>query len=319
MTPLISKNGHQIDSVDAWCELAPPKEGLRQWVDGQSAKELAKCFLERGAPAAASELRDLLATKENLDRNAGALDAFLSALSSGAFPSARPRSACVYSLEVGTGVNGGADLIRACTTLACSVVLAYGVIALSMGVAHAEDCMGRFPEGRFGIPFSHPAVASGKLAVEGFSPLYLMKQSVSVSGPAICDYVYTGDVFRMVETRAAGTLLAGCVGDFDGDGRADVALLMKRQRDGVVIPMVFRSRGAGYEVTQIDGITDPYGYGEDRRIWPGPMCVSKPPSGVFESDVGGKVSVVGDLFIIGWKTYFWNPPAGRFDAILTSD
>ena len=32
-----------------------------------------------------------------------------------------------------------------------------------------------------------------------------------------------------------GTLLAGCVGDFDGDGRTDVALLMKRQRDGVVV------------------------------------------------------------------------------------
>ena|SRR5947199_7180410 len=146
-----------------------------------------------------------------------------------------------------------------------------------------------------------------------------MKQPVSVSGPGICDYVYTGDVFRMVETRAAGTLLAGCVGDFDGDGHADVALLMKRQRDGVVIPMVFRSRATGYEITQIDGITDPYGFSEDRQIWPGPMCMPKPPSGVFESHVGGKINVVGDLFIIGRKTYFWNPAAGRFDAILTSD
>jgi hypothetical protein len=178
--------------------------------------------------------------------------------------------------------------------------------------------MDRFPEGRFGIPLSHPAVAAAKLAVEGFSPLYLTKHPVPVSGAEICDYVYTGDVFRMVETRAAGTLLAGCVGDFDGGGRAAVALLMKRQRDGLVIPMVFRSRAAGYEITQIEGITDPYGFSEDRSIWPGPMCMPKPPSGVFESEVGGKANVVGDLFIIGWKTYVWNPAAGRFDSILTS-
>ena len=202
---------------------------------------------------------------------------------------------------------------------AVRVCLLLGVIALTVGVARAEDCAGRFLEGRFGIPFSHPAVASGSLAVEGFSPLYLVKQPVSVSGPAICDYVYTGDVFRMVETRAAGTLLAGCVGDFDGDSRADVALLMKRRRDDAVIPMVFRSRDVGYEITQIDGITDPYGFGEDRRIWPGPICMPKPPTGVFESDAGGKITVVGDLFTIGWKTYFWNPAAGRFDTILTSD
>jgi len=210
-------------------------------------------------------------------------------------------------------------LICVRTTLIGSLVVALGVIVLSMGIAHAEDCMGRFPEGRFGIPLSHPAVASGKLAVQGFSPLYLTKRPGSNSGAEICDDVYTGDVFPMVETRAAGTLLAGCVGDFDGGGRVALALLMKRQRDGAVIPMVFRSRAAGYEITQIDGITDPYGFSEDRSVWPGPMCIPKPPTGVFESDLGGNVTVVGDLFIIGWKTYFWNPATGHFDAILTSD
>jgi len=51
----------------------------------------------------------------------------------------------------------------------------------------------------------------------------------------------------------------------------------------------------------------------------GPMCIPKPSSGLFESAVGGKVSVVGDLFVVGWKTYFWNPAAERFDAILTSE
>lgn len=208
-------------------------------------------------------------------------------------------------------------LIRARTALVCGIV-ALGVIARSVGIGHAEDCTGRFPEGRFGIPLSHPTVASGKLAVEGFSPLYLTKRPVSVSEPGICDDVNTGDLFRL-ETRAPGALLAGCIGDFDGGGRVSVALLMKRQRDGTVIPMVFRTRGARYEITQIDGITDPYGFGEDRSVWPGPMCMPKPRSGVFKSDVGGVVHVVGDLFIIGWKTYFWNPATRRFDAILTSD
>ena len=202
------------------------------------------------------------------------------------------------------------------TTLACAVV-ALGV--LGEGTVHAEDCMDRFPEGRFGIPLSHQAVMSGKLAVEGFAPLYLTKQPMHVSEKETCDYVYTGDVFRMVEMRAAGALLAGCTGDFEGSGRPDVALLMKRQRDGAVIPMVFRSRATRYEVTWIDGIVDPYGFNEDRSVWPGPMCLAKPPSGVFESEVGGKINVVGDLFVIGWKTYFWNPASKRFDAILTSD
>jgi hypothetical protein len=204
------------------------------------------------------------------------------------------------------------------TTLVCSVV-ALGVVALSESTVHAGDCVGRFPEGRFGIPLSHQVVVSGRLTVEGFSPLYLTKLPVSVSEEEICDDVYTGDVFRMVETREAGTLLAGCIGDFDGRGGIGVALLMKRRRDGAVIPMVFRSLAAGYEISQLDGITDPYGFNEDHSVWPGPMCLAKPPSGVFESQVGGTINVVGDLFVIGWKTYFWNPASGRFDAILTSD
>jgi hypothetical protein len=83
---------------------------------------------------------------------------------------------------------------------------------------------------------------------------------------------------------------------------------------------VFRSRGDQYQVTEIEGITDPYGFAEDKSIWPGPFCTPKPPRGVFKSWVGdGNVNVVGDLFIIGWKTYFWNPTAARFDGILTTD
>src|SRR4030095_16173816 len=107
-----------------------------------------------------------------------------------------------------------------------------------------------------------------------------------VSDEEICNDVYTADVFRMVDTREAGTLLAGCIGDFDGRGRIGAALLMKRRRDGAVIPMVFRSLAAGYEITQIDGITDPYGFGADRNIWPGPISLGETPRGVFGVGIG---------------------------------
>src|SRR4029434_3125636 len=97
-------------------------------------------------------------------------------------------------------------LICAHPTLICSIV-ALGVVALSDSSVHAGDCLGRFPEGRFGIPLSHPVVVSGTLAVEGFSPLYLTKQPVSVSEEEICNDVSTADVFRMVGPRGAGRLL----------------------------------------------------------------------------------------------------------------
>jgi hypothetical protein len=212
--------------------------------------------------------------------------------------------------------HGKFSLICARATLACGVV---GLAVLAKGSLHAAECLDRFPEGRFGVPLSHLAVVTGQLAVTGFAPLYLTKQPVHVAEKETCDYVYPGDIFRVVESRPTGALLAGCMGDFEGDGRIAFALLMKRHRDGAVLPMVFRSRANRYEATPIDGIVDPYGFDEDRSIWPGPMCLAKPPNGVFESEVGGKIAVVGDLFVIGWKTYFWNPSSKRFDAILTSD
>ena len=188
------------------------------------------------------------------------------------------------------------------------------------GVVHvdAADCMDRFPEGRFGISPSRPVVA--KLVAPDFSPLYLVKRALSVAQPADCRYVYTVDVFRLTDLPTPGALLAGCVGDFDGDGRPDVALLMRRARDLAVAAFVFEARGTSYQVAQIDGITDPYGFAEDKNVWPGPFCIPKPPGGVFTDAVEGqKINVVGDLFTIGWKTYYWNPAARRFESVLTSD
>jgi hypothetical protein len=46
----IEKNGVAIDSLDTWWRLAPPKDPHRHWVDGRSAKEVARAWLG-GAPA----------------------------------------------------------------------------------------------------------------------------------------------------------------------------------------------------------------------------------------------------------------------------
>jgi hypothetical protein len=62
MSLLIQKDGHEITTVDEWFQFSPPKEGKHQWVDGRSAKELAKVFLERGFPAVPPELRALLSS-----------------------------------------------------------------------------------------------------------------------------------------------------------------------------------------------------------------------------------------------------------------
>lgn len=200
-----------------------------------------------------------------------------------------------------------------------SLAAVLGVLAAFASVSRAADCAERFPEGRFGIPLSHPTAVSATAELPGYAPFYLTKRAVEMPTPDACAYVYTGDVFRMIEARSEARLLAGCLGDFDGDGRTDVALLVKRVRDGAVIPVVLVARRSGYQVTLLDGITDPYGFAEDRSIWPGPFCVPKPASGVFGSEVGGNVTVAGDLFTIGWKTYFWKKDTRRFDSILTSD
>jgi hypothetical protein len=66
MSLLIQKNGRNIVTVDQWFEFAPPKGGLRQWVDGRSAKELAKAFVKDGAPTIPAELGALLESNREL-------------------------------------------------------------------------------------------------------------------------------------------------------------------------------------------------------------------------------------------------------------
>ncbi len=49
----IEKDGTPICSLEDWLRLAPPKDGAKQWVDGRSAKEVARAWLasDMRAPA----------------------------------------------------------------------------------------------------------------------------------------------------------------------------------------------------------------------------------------------------------------------------
>lgn len=64
--PLIIKAEKEITSVEAWYRLAPPRGGERQWVDGHSAKELAKAwFPTPGSAQVPGELEQLLSGNED--------------------------------------------------------------------------------------------------------------------------------------------------------------------------------------------------------------------------------------------------------------
>ena len=93
-------------------------------------------------------------------------------------------------------------------------------------VTASTNCSDRFQPGSYGVPADETAVRAGALAVSGFAPMYLEKRKVEVSDPAVCRYVTAYDVFRLNPGQGGG-LLAGCYGDFDGDGRRDYALLLR--------------------------------------------------------------------------------------------
>jgi len=58
----IVKNGREIRTVDQWFELAPPKGGREQWVEGRSALECARAWCATQGPVVPPELLTLLAS-----------------------------------------------------------------------------------------------------------------------------------------------------------------------------------------------------------------------------------------------------------------
>ncbi len=183
--------------------------------------------------------------------------------------------------------------------------------------AAATDCAQRFAPGAYGVPATDPVIRAGLLTVSGFQPIYLEKRSVlQETDHALCDYVTAYDVFRL-SYREPQPLLAGCYGDFNGDGRRDYALLLQGA-GGEVIPHVFLAVPPRYRVFALPKVTDPYGFSEDRTLWPGPFCRKKPANGQYKA-FESSVRVVGDVIQVGWYGYYWSPDAMRFEAVLIQD
>lgn len=188
--------------------------------------------------------------------------------------------------------------------------------ALSSAAA-TVDCAQRFVPGAYGVPATDSAVRSGLLTVPGFRPIYLEKRSVEETDPSLCDYATAYDVFRL-NYRDPRPLLAGCYGDFNGDGNRDYALLLQGS-GGEVIPHVFVAALPHYRVYKLPKVTDPYGFNEDHTLWPGPFCQKKPADGQYKFLENGSVHVVGDVIQVGWYGYYWSPEKREFEAILIQD
>jgi len=63
----ISKNNETIRSLGDWFRLAPPKGKKKQWVDGRSAKELARAWFPReGEPVVPEEVLAALASCDDI-------------------------------------------------------------------------------------------------------------------------------------------------------------------------------------------------------------------------------------------------------------
>ncbi len=184
-------------------------------------------------------------------------------------------------------------------------------------VTASTDCSSRFLVGSYGVPADEPAVRDGLLAVSGFTPIYLERHGVEVSDPATCEYVTAYDVFRLVYNQRR-QLLAGCYGDFDGDGRRDYALLLRKADGSDVIPHIFLARPPGYSIIALDKVTDPYGFNEDHSLWPGPFCHGKPKDGIFQA-LESRIRVFGDVMQVGWYAYYWLPQEQRFQTVLVED
>ena len=180
----------------------------------------------------------------------------------------------------------------------------------SSGYLHAEDCTKKFTIGEYGIPQSDSVVASGLPYGKQYEPVYMEKREVQDT-PELCAYVYTFDVFQLKLKREGRFLLAGCYGDFNGDGKRDYALLLRNISDETIQLRVFIHEPDGYRVMPIQ---KPAALKDESPI---PICIRKPPDGIFVGLEEQKYKVTGDLIHYGWYTYFWEGNSLR--EILTSD
>jgi len=191
-----------------------------------------------------------------------------------------------------------------------TVIISCAIVLASSGYLHAEDCTKKFTIGEYGIPQSDSVVASGLPYGKQYEPVYMEKREVQDT-PELCAYVYTFDVFQLKLKREGRFLLAGCYGDFNGDGKRDYALLLRNISDETIQLRVFIHEPDGYRVMPIQ---KPAALKDESPI---PNCIRKPPDGIFVGLEEQKYKVTGDLIHYGWYTYFWEGNSLR--EILTSD
>lgn len=192
-----------------------------------------------------------------------------------------------------------------------AVVLA-ALIGGTPTISHAVNCAEKFSVGRYALARKDAVPLAGRAT--GLAPVYILKKPLEmkpVGSEDPCEYVYGFDVFEFADEKQPGALVAGCAGDFDGDGVRDYVVLLRRAADGALLAHAFVARGDSFQMFEL-GRADGSG-------WTGPSCTARPPSGIFEYLEDGKLRVSGDLVTVGWYTYYWRPDLKRFDAILTSD
>ena len=200
---------------------------------------------------------------------------------------------------------------------------AFLLILISVAPARAGqavDCSERFPVGLFALTQNDVALLSGRLS--GFSVVHILKKPLPMRSSGSedpCEFVYGVDVFEFTPATTRGALVAGCAGDFRGNGSRDYVVLLRRDSDGRYVPHVFLARDHAFDVVDLEW------HATDASAWFGPFCQTKPQAGTFRApDLEGtgarvRIPVVGDLFTVGWWTYYWRPDLDRFDAILTTD
>ena len=201
--------------------------------------------------------------------------------------------------------------------------LAVLLVALSAAVGHgmqSVDCSARYPVGAFALAEGDAVRVVG--AASGFSLVHVRKKPLLMTASGSedpCELVYGGDVLELTRARTPDALVAGCEGDFRGQGVRDYVVLLRRIVDGHYVPHVFLTRGREFDVVMLEP------YATEDSAWFGPACAPRPRDGVFQApDLEGtgkpaRAAVVGDLITVGWWTYYWRPDLRRFQEILTSD
>src|SRR5262245_211910 len=201
--------------------------------------------------------------------------------------------------------------------LAAVLVALYAVSGHSM---QPVDCSARYPLGVFALPQKDAARVGG--AATGFTLVHMRKTPLLMTASGSedpCELVYAGDVVELTGAETPDALVAGCAGDFRGQGVRDYVVLLRRLADGHYVPHVFLARGGAFDVTLLEA------HAAEDPAWFGPACVARPWNGLFQApDFEGtgkpaQVTVGGDLITIGWWTYYWRRDLGRFERILTSD